>query len=91
VSVLEHASAHKWGKVQVQHPCTRFGAAGSSSGAANAVSLFNSHTSYDNINVTVNQNYFEFEDSIWQQTDGMPVGSPISSIFAEIFLQETKS
>jgi hypothetical protein len=47
VSVLQHASAHKWGKVQGQHPCMRFGAAGSSSGAANAVLLFDSRTSYN--------------------------------------------
>jgi hypothetical protein len=46
VSVLQHASAHKWGKVQGQYPCMRFGAAGSNSGAVNAVSLFNSRTSY---------------------------------------------
>jgi hypothetical protein len=46
VSVLQHASAHKWGKVEGQYPWMRFGAAGSSSGAANAVSLFNSRTSY---------------------------------------------
>jgi hypothetical protein len=46
VSMLQHASAHKWGKVQGQYPCMRFRAAGSSSGAANAVSLFNSRTSY---------------------------------------------
>jgi hypothetical protein len=48
VCVLQHASAHKWGKVQSQYPCMQFGAAGSSSGAANAVSLFNSRTSYTN-------------------------------------------
>jgi hypothetical protein len=40
----------------------------------------------------MSQNYFEFDNIIWQQENGTPMGSPISSILAEIFLQhlETK-
>jgi hypothetical protein len=36
------------------------------------------------IKVTTKQ---EFEDTVWQQENGTPMRSPISSIFAEIFLQ----
>jgi hypothetical protein len=44
------------------------------------------------IKVTMKQNYFEFKDTVWQQENGTPMGSPIYSILAEIFLQnlETK-
>lgn len=42
---------------------------------------------YDLLAVTVNQNYFEF-NTWWQQDDDTPMGSPISSILAEGFLQE---
>jgi hypothetical protein len=60
VSVLQHASAHKWGKVQGQYPCMRFGAAGSSSVAANAVSLFNSRTSYIHTHAKNSHKYTSF-------------------------------
>jgi hypothetical protein len=40
------------------------------------------------INVTKTQNYVKVKDVVWQQIDCTPVGSPISSILAEILLQE---
>jgi hypothetical protein len=40
---------------------------------------------YNLVNITVKQNYFKIND-MWQQTDGMSMVSPISSILAEIFL-----
>jgi hypothetical protein len=43
---------------------------------------------HDLTKVTVIQNYFEYNDSIWQQTDGTAVGSPIASILAEIFYKK---
>jgi hypothetical protein len=43
------------------------------------------------INVTIKQNYFKANEKVWQETDGTPMGSPISSILAEIFLQEIGS
>jgi retron-type reverse transcriptase len=46
---------------------------------------------YHLINVTIKQNYFKVNEKVWQQTDGTPMGSPISSILAEIFLQEIES
>jgi hypothetical protein len=35
------------------------------------------------INVAIKQNYFKAKEKVWQQTDGTPMGSPISSILAE--------
>jgi hypothetical protein len=42
----------------------------------------------DVLNVTTNQNYFKINGTYLQQEDGTLMGNPISSIFAEIFLQE---
>jgi hypothetical protein len=39
------------------------------------------------VKVTIQQNYFESNNMYWQQDSGTPVGSPIASILAEIFLQ----
>jgi retron-type reverse transcriptase len=39
------------------------------------------------IKTIVTQNYFEAENSFLQQHEGTPIGSPISGILAEIFLQ----
>jgi hypothetical protein len=39
------------------------------------------------INTTLDQNYFKFNNQIFQQTEGLPVGAPTSSILSEIFLQ----
>jgi hypothetical protein len=50
---------------------------------------------YDEINelvkVTIYQNYFESSNTFWQQENGTPMGSPISSILAEIFLQDLEN
>jgi hypothetical protein len=39
------------------------------------------------IKITMSQNCFEFDNVIWQQEHGTPMGSPISNILLEIFLQ----
>jgi len=39
------------------------------------------------INTTVKQNYFQYEDQIFQPEKGIVMGSPISSTTAEIYLQ----
>jgi hypothetical protein len=43
------------------------------------------------LKVTIYQNYFESSNTIWQQENGTPMGSPISSILAEIFLQNLEN
>jgi hypothetical protein len=43
------------------------------------------------VKVTIHQNYFESNNMFWQQDNGTPMGSPISSILAEIFLQDLES
>ena len=35
----------------------------------------------------LNQNYFELNNKIYQQNEGLAMGSPLSCITAEIFLQ----
>jgi retron-type reverse transcriptase len=45
----------------------------------------------DLVNATVKQNYFKASDMVWQQIDGTPMGSPISGILAEIFLQKIEN
>jgi retron-type reverse transcriptase len=39
------------------------------------------------LNIILIQNYCQFEDSFYQPEKGVTMGSPISSIVAEIFLQ----
>jgi hypothetical protein len=39
------------------------------------------------VKVTVSQSYFDSDNTYWQQGSGTPMGSLISSILAEIFLQ----
>jgi hypothetical protein len=39
--------------------------------------------------VTIHQNYFESNNMFWQQDSGTPMGSPISSILAEILPPST--
>ena len=39
------------------------------------------------INTIVKQNYFQYEDQIFQPEKGIAMGSPISSMIAEIYLQ----
>jgi retron-type reverse transcriptase len=40
------------------------------------------------IKITMNQNYFEIDNTFWLQENGTPMGSPVSSILAKIYLQE---
>ena len=56
--------------------------------------LTKTNTSTEQINeiievlkVITKQNYFTFENKFWSQEDGLPMGSPISSLLAEIYLQ----
>jgi hypothetical protein len=46
---------------------------------------------FELIKTTTSQNYFEFNDLIWQQENGTPMGSPVSCILAEIFLQNLEA
>jgi retron-type reverse transcriptase len=50
---------------------------------------------HDEINellkVKIFQNYFIRDNAIWQQDNGTPMGSPISSVLAEIFLQNLEN
>jgi hypothetical protein len=39
------------------------------------------------INTILVQNYFKFNNQFFQQTEGLPMGAPTSSILSEIFLQ----
>ena len=39
------------------------------------------------IKVTLNQNYFQYDNKYFQPTKGITMGSPISSVIAEIYLQ----
>jgi hypothetical protein len=46
------------------------------------------------INLTrtvLKQNYFKFEDEVFSQNDGLAMGSPLSSILAEIFLNHVEN
>lgn len=38
------------------------------------------------INVVIEQNFFMFDNKIYKMEDGLPMGSPISAIMAEIFM-----
>lgn len=40
------------------------------------------------IQTILNQNYFEYNNNIYKQTDGLAMGAPTSSIISEIYLQE---
>jgi hypothetical protein len=42
------------------------------------------------IKIMMNKNYFETDITFWLQENGAPMGSHISSILAEIFLQEIR-
>jgi len=39
------------------------------------------------LKVILSQNYFMFQQNIYQPAQGISIGSPISSLIAEIFLQ----
>ena len=40
------------------------------------------------LNVTLNNMYFTFEDRIFRQTEGLPMGSSISGILAILFMDK---
>jgi len=40
------------------------------------------------LTVVLNQNYFSFQQKIYQPNQGIAMGSPISGTIAEIFLQQ---
>jgi hypothetical protein len=40
------------------------------------------------LRVGLTQNYFTFQQTIYQPNQGIAIGSPISSLIAEIFLQQ---
>lgn len=39
----------------------------------------------------INQNYIQYNNEIYQQKEGLPMGSPISPLLAEIFMSHFKS
>jgi hypothetical protein len=39
------------------------------------------------VKVILNQNYFQYNDELYTQNEGLAIGAPTSSIFAEIFVQ----
>ena len=39
----------------------------------------------------MNQNYFQFNNTLFEQKEGMPMGSPTSAIISEIFLQNMEN
>ena len=41
----------------------------------------------ETLNIITKQNYFTHNNTFYTQNDGLPMGSPISSILAEVFLQ----
>ena len=43
------------------------------------------------IETIVNQNYFEFNNKLYEQKEGIPMGSPTSGIMSEIFLKNMKN
>jgi hypothetical protein len=43
-------------------------------------------TVFDLSQATIEQNYFQFEDNYYSQESGLAMGSPMSSIFSEIYL-----
>jgi hypothetical protein len=43
------------------------------------------------VNVTINQNYFKINNTYWQQQNGTLMGSSVSNVPAEIFLQELEN
>jgi hypothetical protein len=43
------------------------------------------------LKLTIFQNYFISDNTIWQQDNGTPMGAPISSILEEIFLQNLEN
>jgi hypothetical protein len=42
------------------------------------------------VNTILKQNYFNFENSIYKQVDGLTMGAPTSALFSEIYLQKVE-
>jgi hypothetical protein len=36
--------------------------------------------------IVIKQNYFQFQDTLYIQKEGLDIGAPTSSIFSEIYL-----
>jgi hypothetical protein len=57
----------------------------------------NSHTSLtsldimDLVNVCMQCTYFSYKNNVYQHTEGTPMGSPLSPVFSEFFLQFLES
>ncbi|XP_049940670.1 uncharacterized protein LOC126416829 [Schistocerca serialis cubense] len=45
----------------------------------------------DMLRLTTEQNYFQFEEEYYLQTDGLPMGSPISGTLANIFISHLEN
>jgi hypothetical protein len=43
------------------------------------------------INIIVNQNYFEYDKKMYSQNDGFVMGSPLSAILSELYMQNYES
>ena len=43
------------------------------------------------LTTTLDQNYFSYNNEYYKQEDGLPMGSPVSSILSEIYLQNFES
>jgi hypothetical protein len=41
--------------------------------------------------ILIKQNYFQFQDTLYIQKEGLAMGAPTSSIFSEIYLQHIKN
>jgi hypothetical protein len=37
--------------------------------------------------IVINQNYFQYDDVKYTQTDGLAIGAPTSLLFSEVYLQ----
>jgi len=41
--------------------------------------------------ILIKQNYFQFQDTLYIQEEGLAMGAPTSSIFSEIYLQHIEN
>lgn len=41
---------------------------------------------YSALEVCIKQNYFQFNNKVYSQLDGLPMGSPLSPLLSEIFM-----
>ena len=54
----------------------------------NSVNLnnFEKHEIYSALEICIRQNYFKFNNTIYSQLNGLPMGSPLSPLLSEIFI-----